>query len=259
MRWSAVLPIATVGAIIVFLALFEREWSWPLDQLGFDYHTYMDATSRWLAGGSFYAPFQLSGPYEIRDGSILYPPYSLVLFTPFTILPALLWWAVPLSVTAWAIWANRPSLLGWGLIGIAALTPRSVGLVAAGNPVIWVLAALAVATRFGWVSVGVLLKPTLAPFALFGVRDRRWRYALGALALVAVGFLPLWPDYITALQNARGLRAGFWYSIGDVSLMLVPLAAYLTRRRVQGESPHSESVARTTRERWRPWHMGRRA
>ncbi|MGH2465165.1 MAG: hypothetical protein ACRDGI_06875, partial [Candidatus Limnocylindrales bacterium] len=65
-------------------------------QVGVDYRLYIDTATRWLNGGPYFQTYQLSGPYSIRAGDILYPPVALILFVPFTVLPALLWWVLPL-------------------------------------------------------------------------------------------------------------------------------------------------------------------
>src|SRR5688500_15477068 len=57
-----------------------------------DFDLYLNATRRWLAGGSYFEPYQLAGPYAIRMGDVLYPPNVLLLLIPFTVLPAILWW-----------------------------------------------------------------------------------------------------------------------------------------------------------------------
>src|SRR6187431_746092 len=85
----------------------------PLEQpFGVDFILYRDVAARWLAGGPYFEPYQLAGPYDIRAGDILYPPAGLLLFVPFAVAPAalawLLWWAVPIGATAWAIWRLRP-------------------------------------------------------------------------------------------------------------------------------------------------------
>src|SRR5262249_12098765 len=77
----------------------------PLEQpLAVDADLYREAAVRWSGGGPFYAARQLAGPYEITPGDILYPPVGLWLFVPFTFLPdalaMVLWWAIPLGVTA---------------------------------------------------------------------------------------------------------------------------------------------------------------
>ena len=75
-------------------------WGEASQLLAVDYQLYMDAARSWLADGTFYLPYQLAGPYLVTAGDVLYPPYSLVLFVPFTFLPAILWWAVPIAITA---------------------------------------------------------------------------------------------------------------------------------------------------------------
>ena len=47
---------------------------------GIDYTLYMDATRRWLAGGSFFEPYQLAGPYPLQMGDVLYRADALPLF-----------------------------------------------------------------------------------------------------------------------------------------------------------------------------------
>ncbi len=167
-------------------------------QLGFDYDMYMNATRRFLAGGGFYAPGQLAGPYAVTDGNILYPPSSLALLVPFTLLPAVLWWAVPLGIIGWVIATDRPS--PWALAAILALLvlpvpfdwhfSHALVLVATGNPAMWIAAAVAVGTRWGWPAAFVLLKPSVAPFALIGIRSRGWWVAAGVIVDLLPGHAP---------------------------------------------------------------------
>jgi hypothetical protein len=209
---------------------------------GIDYRTYVDAARRWLAGGSFYEPYQLAGPYPIVSREILYPPIMLVLLVPFTVLPALLWWAIPLSITTWLVAWHRPSV--WGCAAICGLLilpvpfmselAWSLGTIVSGNPAMWVVAAVAAGTRWGWPAVLVLLKPSLLPFALIGIRTGRWWVAAVLLTTAAAVFLPLWIQYATVLLNARGPSATLLYSLGNVPLMLVPVVAWLTRTRPVG-------------------------
>jgi hypothetical protein len=208
-------------------------------QLGFDYDMYMNATRRFLAGGGFYAPGQLAGPYAVTDGNILYPPSSLALLVPFTLLPAVLWWAVPLGIIGWVIATDRPS--PWALAAILALLvlpvpfdwhfSHALVLVATGNPAMWIAAAVAVGTRWGWPAAFVLLKPSVAPFALIGIRSRGWWVAAGVIVAFSLATLPLWLEYVTAVMNARGPRATLLYSVTDVPLMLIPIIAWLGRRK----------------------------
>jgi hypothetical protein len=194
---------------------------------GIDYSLYMEATRRWLAGGPFFEPYQLAGPYPISMGDVLYQPNALLLFVPFTVLPAFLWWAIPLGATAWAIVRMQPSVIAWPFIALCLAWPPTLARTVAGNPVMWVVAALALGCLYRWPSVGVLLKPTLFPFALIGVRDRRWWVALAVLVLLSLPFGTMWIDWLQAVTNAQ--NGGLFYSFQDVPILLLPIVAWKLR------------------------------
>ena len=191
--------------------------------LAIDYTLYMEATRRWLAGGPFYEPYQLAGPYAIQMGDVLYPPNSLYLLVPFTVLPALLWWGVPLGITAWAVWRMRPSPVAWPFIALCLFWPPFVARMVAGNPVMWVMAAVALGCLVKWPSVFVLLKPSLFPFALIGSRDRRWWLTLAVWGILAIPFGMMWRDWLVAVSNSNG--GGLLYSLQDVPILLLPIVA----------------------------------
>jgi hypothetical protein len=222
-------------AIILFTA--------PGSALGYDFSIYRDATVRWVHGGFFYYPEQLAGPYTVLDGHVLYPPVALLLFVPFTILPAILWWLVPLSIIAWRLVALRPSIWGWLAVLVLVCRPYDVQIVFAGTPTIWIVALLAVASRWPWVSAFVLVKPTLLPFALVGIRTRGWWLALAIFGAACLLFAPMWPDWIRVVLNARGPFSGLLYSLKDVPLMLVPVVAWIARSRTAGDSAPSNAPA----------------
>ena len=196
--------------------------------VGDDFALYRSAAAGWLAGGGFYPEAQLAGPWAISGGAILYPPVILWLLVPFTVLPAELWWAVPAVAIAWALWIIRPGPLSWPtmafLIGFSPF-PASVR---AGNPMIWALAALFVGCATVGPNVFVLLKPSLAPFALFGIWHRRWWLWAGAFALACVPFGVLWVDWVRSLISSDGTLA---YSYREIGPFLVPLVAWAGRRR----------------------------
>lgn len=200
------------------------------DMRGVDHAIYRDAAARWLSGGFFYYPEQVNGLYYTLQGHVLYPPPSLVLFVPFVFLPAVLWWAIPLAIIAWRVYALRPAMWSWPLLAAALAWPVTIELIFTGNPLLWAVAGLALATRWPWVSALVFLKPSLFPFALFGVRTRGWWLATGSLAVVSLAFLPLWPQWIAAVLNARGPSSGLFYSLNDLPWMLIPLVAWWARR-----------------------------
>jgi hypothetical protein len=201
--------------------------------LGYDFSLYTDAARRWLDGGSFYLPYQLVGPYDVPWGQILYPPQALVLFVPFALAGS---WAgvafslIPLAITAAMLWTLRPRLWAWAVIlALLLVWPLTLTLWIAGNPTIWVIALVALATRWPWLSAFVWFKPSVFPFALGGIRDRRWWVVTAAIGLAGLVMWPLTRDWITALLNARGENSGLGYSLGLGSLAgpLIPVVAWL--------------------------------
>jgi hypothetical protein len=189
---------------------------------GIDYTLYMDATRRWLDGGTFFQPYQLAGPYQLQMGDVLYPPTALWLFIPFALLPALLWWAIPLGVTAAMVWRLRPAPVAWPFLALCCFWPPFVARIVAGNPVMWVMAAVALGFAFRWAFVGVLLKPSLFPFALLGVRSRSWWVALAVVVVASIPFGAMWIDWVKAVTNSSG---GLLYSLQDVPILLLPVIA----------------------------------
>ncbi len=195
---------------------------------GVDYALYMDATRRFLAGGAFYEPWQVAGPYTTSFGAILYPPSALPLLAIFAVLPAVLWWAIPLGLTGYAIRRLRPAPWAWPLMALCLAWLPALLRIVSGNPVIWAMAALALGTLHAWPSAFIVLKPSLGPFALFGIRRRSWWIALGALVVLSIPFTTLWLDWVAVIRHS-GL--GFAYSIHEVPLMLIPLIAWVARDR----------------------------
>lgn len=243
MAVNRILPTTIIGLVGLFLVVELWAAAQPGGLLtgppGFDLETYLGATRRFLGGGGFYPDYQLAGPYTIGTREILYPPIALVLLIPFTVLPALLWWVIPLGITGWVIAWHHPSRWGVALM-LALLVPPApldfhfsdaLKLIVTGNPGMWAMAAIAAGTRWAWPGALVLFKPSLLPFAAIGIRTRAWWSTLGVMVGVSVVLLPLMGQYVTVLMNARGPRAGLFYSITDLPLMLIPVVAWLTRRR----------------------------
>ncbi len=207
-----------------------------------DFTVLRDAAARWLAGGSFYPDYQLAGPFWIGLSDVLYPPPALLLFAPFTVLPALLWWLIPLTALSLVVAWCRPRPLALLAIVACLLYPKSIALILAGNPAIWLAAAMALGVRWGWPSIVFVFKPTLAPLALVGVRHRSWWVAAGVAAVVSLAFFSMWPDYVTVLQNAQNPR-GPLYSIGDLPLVLIGAVAWAGRRRPASAAPAQPPTA----------------
>jgi hypothetical protein len=194
---------------------------------GLDYRWHVAAAHRLLDTGTPYLPFELSGPFVIGNGAILYPPTALLLFIPFIWLPTVLWWAIPVAITAYAMWWHRPPLWAWAIITVLLAYDRSINVYVVGNPSMWIVAAIAAGTVWRWPFVLVFAKPTFAPVAFLGIRHRSWWIALGILALASLPFLPVWFDWIKVVTNSD---VSVLYNVLTVPLILVPLVAWATGR-----------------------------
>jgi hypothetical protein len=249
--WAAAQDLITRHSALVFAAISVaiiatwigqwvdtfQAWASEGQRLGTDLRLYLSATERWLSGGSFYPQRQLDGPYDVLGvGEILYPPVTLLLFLPFTLLPAAVWWLIPLSVVAGVIWYWRPAPFGWPLLALILWWPRTNQDLLTGNPAIWVTAAAALGTVWSWASVLVFIKPTLAPAALVGIRRRSWWIGLAGLIAASLLFIPMWSDYAMTLAYARHPH-GWLYSVSEFPMVLVGVAAWAASGRRRAESP----------------------
>jgi len=232
----------TAAAIAVAIILIQLPVLWqalsdPDRNVGSDYQLYVEATRRWAQGGPFYEPYQLAGPYTIRHGDVLYPPVALVLFLPFTFLPAALWWAIPIATTLAVLVRHRPSVVVWPVMAACVGWQPAQLHIINGNPSIWVMAAVGLGTIFRWPYVLALIKPTHFVFALLGARDPGWWVALAVFLGLCALFLPMWPDWLAVIQNARG-GTGLFYSWQEATMPLLPVVAWLGRSR--GRYGHGE-------------------
>jgi hypothetical protein len=98
-----------------------------------------------------------------------------------------------------------------------------------GNPVIWCMAAMSVAIVYRWAAPFALLKPSLFPFALFGLRERAWWLGLAAFVVLCLPLGGLWMDWLTSVLNSRG--GGVLYSVLEAPMLLLPLVAWAGRTR----------------------------
>ncbi len=194
---------------------------------GLDYRWHVEAAQRLLDTGTPYLPWQLAGPYEIGNGAILYPPTAFLLFVPFIWLPAVLWWAIPIAVLAYGLAWHRPPLWAWVVITTCLALEKSLNVYIFGNPSMWIVAAIAAGTIWRWPFVFVFAKPTFAPIALLGIRDRRWWIALVLLGVASLVFLPVWFDWLAVVRNSD---VSLLYNAPTVPLMLAPLVAWATGR-----------------------------
>ncbi len=234
--WRQVGARTALGLTIVLLGLAATETvvlgakiTSLQGALGVDFHQYQDHARRWLAGGGFYLGGQLAGPYSVWDLlPPLYPPTFLLVIVPFVWLPEPLWWAIPLCVMSLAVVRHQPARWAWPILAALLLLPRTPEIVYFGNPSLWVAGAVAAGTLWGWPAVFAILKPTLAPFALVGIRRRSWWIAAAGLVLVSVPFGSMWLDYLAATRNATDVD--LLYSLRDVPIVAIPVVAWIARR-----------------------------
>ena len=221
-KLHASILVGSVAAVLIVieLAIGFSQLGWGRD-VGVDYRIYMDATTRWLSDGSYFLPRQLAGPYQLQMGDVFYPPVALWLFVPFTLLPAVLWWAVPIAITAAALVHLRPAPWTIALSLVVFLCPKYLEFVFDGNPGMYLIAALAAAAAWGTPASLVLFKPSLFPLALFGMRSRGWWYGLAALAVLTLPFLPLTLTWVPVVLDVQ--PGGLTYSLLDLPVSALPL------------------------------------
>jgi hypothetical protein len=230
----------------VAIVLFVVPMNWKLFQ---DYEYYRAVGERFLSDGSFYLPRQLSGPYLVHlMEDVLYPPVALLLFIPFAVLPAVLWWVIPMTITGYVLWKLQPAPWAWCVMLILLAHPRGIGSYLFGNTDIWAVAIIAAGIRWKWPAVLLVFKPIYLPFALIWIRHRSWWIALALVALVSLLMLPLWLDY---LASTRNMTINADYSLGSLPLMLVPIVAWIG-------SPSAPPWVARIRDRWR-WARPRTA
>ena len=236
-RWNRAMSIAATAGFAIVLARAVFYFAQMPDRdgaVGVDYRLYVGAAQRWLETGQFYWPAQVAGPYHVHDlPSILYPPPILYLLVPFTVLPGVLYWLIPAVLTVIAFWRLRPA--PWSVMAIIVLA--AVGFVQGpvfwGTPVFWLVPAVAWGGLLGWPAPFVLLKPTLAPFALVGLRrPRGFVLGIGLIAVLSLPLVGLWGDWFAAIRNSDLSPT---YGLEQVVLLLIPLLAVLGSTRSRGK------------------------
>lgn len=229
-----ILTITIIGVEVLWIAFAMAYTALNRPAFGLDYRMHVEAAQRMLDTGTPYLPFQLAGPFVISHGAILYPPIAFILLIPFIWLPAVLWWVIPIAITAYGIWWWRPPLYAWVVIASIFSLEKSLNVYVFGNPSMWMVAAVAAGTVWRWPFVFVFAKPTFAPIAFLGLLDRRWWIALGVLAGVSLVFGSVWFDWFTVVRNSN---VPLIYNITTVPLMLAPLIAWASSQRRFGSRP----------------------
>jgi hypothetical protein len=220
---GVLLVLALMSGFLLFQIVYGNRVG-----IGVDFHQYLDHVARWQSTGQLYLPRQLAGPTTVMDGDPLYPPTVLWLLLPFTVLPEPIWWLIPTAIIAVALVRLRPAPWTWPLLAIIALWPRTPALFFYGNPGMWMVAFICLALWRAWAGPLILLKPSLAPFALLGFGRRSWFIALAIVVAASIPFGRLWLDYVTVLRNSG---VPVTYSLLDLPLALAPVIAFLGRRR----------------------------
>ena len=226
------------GAMGLYVAIRRAGVFLKLGVLGVDHAMFMDFGRRWFEGGTIYLPYQFAGPYAYDVGSgtmdvatmpALYPPIVGPVFAVWRFLPVVLWWAIPLGVLVYAFVRWRPALWSWPVMLATLIWPNTADALWAGSSTLWVVAGVAGGLLWGWPAAVIAFKPSFAPFMLIGLRQRSWWIAVVLVAVLAVVMLPEWFRYVSALQNLES--PGLVYSLGDLPLLLVPVIAWVARRR----------------------------
>jgi hypothetical protein len=219
------IALATVIGLEVVWCAFVLIHQFATNEFfGLDYRWHVDAARRLLETGTPYWPWQISGPYEIANGAILYPPTAFLLFIPFIWLPTVLWWAIPIAISCVAMAAHRPPLWAWAVIGALISFERSLNVYIYGNPSMWVVAAIAAGTVLFWPFVFVFAKPSFGPIALLGIRHRSWWFTAVLLGLLSIPFARVWLDWFAVVRNSN---VSLVYNLPTLPLMLAPLVAWL--------------------------------
>ena len=212
--------------VVVYVSCFLH--AKPAD-IGADFAVCQREAQAWLGGAPMYPAFELAGPYKVATfGLILYPPITIALFAPTLLLPTPLWWLIPGAVTTAIICRLRPGGIWLLAMAWCLLLRPSMDLIVAGNPDIWLVAALAVAVHWRPAAAFVLLKPSVFPLALIGIRSRGWWAVVGVFAVVSLVLLPQTLNWLAVIRNSQGgyRPGGLIYSLQDVPLLAVPLLAW---------------------------------
>lgn len=229
-RWGRSVAIAATVLLLLFAAL-ELEavvrGQASRGQIGGDLAVHLAVARRWVETGVLYSPTQLAGPYAYvnawrPDGVVnLYPPPTVLLFVPFLLMPAILWWLIPLGIVAAGLIYWRPSWWSWPILAAALVPLPFSASLSTGNTTMWVVAALMLATRWPSAAILLALKPAVLPFAIPFVRYRSWWLAALVFGLVSLLFLPSWPLWWLAVQNLEGTPL-LLYAWPGIPLFLFP-------------------------------------
>jgi hypothetical protein len=200
--------------------------------IGVDYRFFVESAQRWLAGSEMYFPEQITGPWTIvPDLHFLYPPIAIYLFIPFIWLPAIFWWAIPVAMSAYALWRLRPAWWTWPFLAFVLWYPRTESMFFFGSTTLWVLGLLSLGAVHPWAVPLILFKPSLAPFALFRINTRQWWLGLAIVVIASATVIVPWVEYVLAMRN---VTESALFGLQEIPILLAPIVAWLGRARPVG-------------------------
>ena len=223
---AVLIGIGAAEAVMLFQIIGAQ------DALGADPVFFREIAQRWIDTGKFYTEHQLSGPYTtvtLQDN--LYPPSALYLFVPFTVLPAALWWILPIAFVIWAVWRLRPRAWAWPLLALVLALPKTWVVLLYGNTDMWLTAFVAGAVLFAWPAILITIKPSLVFLALIGITRRSWWIAAAVFAVLNIPLIPLWLEWTTVIRNSTVTAE---YSLANLPLITLPIVAWLASSRRLG-------------------------
>ncbi len=210
-----------VLAYEVYLCVFYLGFGVPDD-----WNLYSSVARNWVGSGEYFLDRQVSGPHSLVWGDRLYPPTALWLFVPFAYLPGVLWWLVPAAIVGASLRRLRPAPWAWAGMGFLLWAPVGIQETISGNPLIWCVAGLFAAVAFGTPASFLLLKPSLLPFALWGLWKRPWWVGVGILLALSVPLIALDITWVRVVLDTRD-SGGLFYSIREWPMLCVPLVAWI--------------------------------
>jgi hypothetical protein len=244
-RWGrrVFVAVSLVAVVWVFLYLRVAMGGWLGSHVGWDLEHYVAGAQRWLTLGSPYEPRFLAGHYVFDDMAFVHPPIALPLFAVFTILPAVVWWAIPICVVSWLVRAWRPSYPAMTVIMTILALPLTLEKILVGNSVMWCTMFVALGLRWAWPVVLLIIKPLFLPLAIIGSRRPSTWVATAFLVGISASFGSLWVDWLTVLGNFFGQSS--LYGLLDLPLVLVPIVAWAGGRARPTSRAKSPFVAKT--------------
>lgn len=244
-------PRLALACLAVLIAAGSIVSAWAYAEaapgaVGHDYFGYMAGVRAWGATGSPYD----AGMVALQQAQwpagtpFLHPPIALPLMAPFTDLPPLAWWLIPVGTVAFCMWQWRPPVWSWPILALGLAFSGSRSVVVTGNSGIWVVALLAAGLEWHWPAALILVKPTLAPLAIVGASTRTWWLCVVVLALVSLPMLPLWVQWIDVIQHSPP-GTGLTYNSPDLAGLtaMVVLAWSLPHWRRPASSSQSTATA----------------